>query len=313
MKETKYTKEDWINGKVALEWENDKAVKINKFFKECNKLNNEAEGTAKYYYCVEKYPKGYYDCAYTTNLPIVKIDDIVMEEIYSIEDLKSRKDGKCWVVQIKNREQYNFLLRYFPNMMSYDLIYDGYLVDKTNTGISHFSSYWKEEYNKITITQIKEYVMKEKEQLDNNNTEKKIKHYIVKKKCWGLSGREWKEGEILYSTNKDSLPYFKEIGLLDNTNYFTPVFEPEKPKEEIVSMGQFDLLVTKHGIFHKRTENITKYVEQLINTFTTPMTFQGFICVVSTVEFKQTGCQKVVTNLEQWRKVWTKYLDLKTQ
>ena len=25
MKETKYTKEDWISGKCALEWENDKS------------------------------------------------------------------------------------------------------------------------------------------------------------------------------------------------------------------------------------------------------------------------------------------------
>lgn len=310
MKETKYTKEDWINGKVALEWENNKAKKINKFFKECNKLNTEAKGTAKYYYCTEKYKKGYYDCANTTNLPIVKIDDIVMEEIYSIEDLKSRKDGKCWVVQIKNREQYNFLLNYFPNMMSYDLIYDGYLVDKTNTGISHFSSYWREDYNKITITQIKEYVMKEIEQLDSNNMEKKISAYQVKSK-YSTVASKISIGGTRFVPNSATYNQFLELGVLDI--WFEVEYEPEKPKEEIVSMGQFDLLVTKHGIFHKRTEDITKYVEQLINTFTTPMTFQGFICVVSTVEFKQTGCQKVVTNLEQWRKVWTKYLDLKTQ
>ena len=249
-----------------------------------------------------------------------------MEEIYSIKDLKSRKDGKCWVVQIKNKEQYNFLLNYFPNMMSYDLIYDGYLVDTTNSGKSHFSSYWKEEYNKITITQIKEYVVKEIEQLGSNNMEtKKIIGYLVKKeyaihaktlieKVKGLIFDTMQNGVgagCNFTLNSGQYSFFKEAGVLDI--WFTPVFEPEKPKEEIVSMGQFDLLVTKHGIFHKRTEDITKYVEQLINTFTTPMTFQGFICVVSTVEFKQTGCQKVVTNLEQWRKVWTKYLDLKTQ
>ena len=309
MKETKYTKEDWINGKVALEWENDKAVKINKFFKECNYSNGYGTGNYKYYFC-NSYIKGYFSVSDTTNLPIVKIDDIVMEEIYSIKDLKSRKDGKCWVVQIKNREQYNFLLSYFPNMTSYDLIYDGYLVDKTNAGRSYFSYYSKESSNKITINQIKEYVMKEKEQLDNNNMGKKISAYQVKSK-YSTVASKISIGGTRFVPNSATYNQFLELGVLDI--WFTPVFEPEKPKEEIVSMGQFDLLVTKHGIFHKRTEDITKYVEQLINTFTTPMTFQGFICVVSTVEFKQTGCQKVVTNLEQWRKVWTKYLDLKTQ
>ena len=263
MKETKYTKEDWISGKCALEWENDKAEKINKFFKECDRKNPNKSGCFNYYF---NYNGIYLNGCDKTDLPIVKIDDIVMEEIYSIEDLKSRKDGKCWVVQIKNKEQYNFLLRYFPNMMKYDSIYDGYLVDKTNTGISLFSSYWKEEYNKITINQIKEYVMKEKEQLDNNNTEKKIRHYIVQKQCWGVEGRKWKEGEILYTTNKNNLPYFKEIGLLDNTNYFTPVYEPEKPKEKDITLSNNkSVKIKKEGLYAEGRLILIKYIEDLFN------------------------------------------------
>lgn len=279
MKETKYTKEDWINGKCALEWENDKAKEINKFFKECNKLNNKAVGAAKYYYCTEKYQKGCYACAYTTNLPIVKIDDIVMEEIYSIEDLKSRKDGKCWVVQIENREQYNFLLNYFPNMMSYDLIYDGYLVDKTNTGKSHFSSYWREDYNKITITQIKEYVVKEIEQLGSNNMEtKKIIGYLVKKeyavhaktlieKVKGLIFDTMQNGvgaSCNFTLNSSQYSFFKEAGVLDI--WFTPVFEPEKPKEKVITLSNNkSVKIKKEGLYTEGRLILIKYIEDLFN------------------------------------------------
>ena len=262
MKETKYTKEDWINGKVALEWENNKAKKINKFFKECNKFNTEAKGTAKYY-CTEKYQKGYYDCVNTTNLPIVKIDDIVMEEIYSIEDLKSRKDGKCWVVQIKNKEQYNFLLNYFPNMMSYDLIYDGYLVDTTNSGKSHFSSYWKEEYNKITITQIKEYVMKEKEQLDNNNTEKKISAYQVKSK-YSTVASKISIGGTRFVPNSATYNQFLELGVLDI--WFEVEYEPEKPKEKNITLSNNkSVKIKKEGLYAEGRLILIKYIEDLFN------------------------------------------------
>lgn len=90
MKETKYTKEDWISGKCALEWENDKAVNINKFFKECNIENSEASGNFKYYYCNEPSFKGYYCSNNSTNLPIIKIDDIVTEK--KIIGWKLKKD-----------------------------------------------------------------------------------------------------------------------------------------------------------------------------------------------------------------------------
>lgn len=263
MKETKYTKEDWINGKVALEWEDNKAEKINKFFKECNKLNNKAKGIAKYYYCVEKYPKGYYACAYTTNLPIVKIDDIVMEEIYSIEDLKSKKNGKCWIVQIKNREQYNFLLRYFPNMTSYDLIYDGYLVDKTNAGRSYFSYYSEERYNKITINQIKEYVMKEKEQLDNNNTEKKISAYQVKSKYSTIASKI-SIGGTRFVPNSATYNQFLELGVLDI--WFEVEYEPEKPKEKVITLSNNkSVKIKKEGLYAEDRLIPIKYIEALFN------------------------------------------------
>lgn len=263
MKETKYTKEDWISGKCALEWENDKAVNINKFFKECNIENSEASGNFKYYYCNEPSFKGYYCSNNSTNLPIIKIDDIVMEEIYSIEDLKNRKNGKCWVVQIKNKEQYNFLLSYFPNMREYKSDIDGYLVDLTNLGLSEFNYYSDKEYNKITITQIKEYVMKEIEQLDNNNMEKKISAYQVKSK-YSTVASKISIGGTRFEPNSATYNQFLELGVLDI--WFEVEYEPEKPKEKNITLSNNkSVKIKKEGLYVEGRLIPIKYIEALFN------------------------------------------------
>ena len=186
-----------------------------------------------------------------------------MEEIYSIKDLKSRKDGKCWVVQIKNREQYNFLLSYFPNMTSYDLIYDGYLVDKTNAGRSYFSYYSKESSNKITINQIKEYVMKEKEQLDNNNMGKKISAYQVKSK-YSTVASKISIGGTRFVPNSATYNQFLELGVLDI--WFEVEYEPEKPKEKNITLSNNkSVKIKKEGLYAEGRLILIKYIEDLFN------------------------------------------------
>lgn len=185
------------------------------------------------------------------------------ETKYSIEDLKSRKDGKYWVVQIKNKEQYNFLLSYFPNMMSYNSIYDGYLVDLTNSGKSHFSSYWKEEYNKITINQIKEYVMKEKEQLDNNNMEKKISAYQVKSK-YSTVASKISIGGTRFVPNSATYNQFLELGVLDI--WFEVEYEPDYPKEKNITLSNNkSVKIKKEGLYAEGRLIPIKYIETLFN------------------------------------------------
>ena len=58
--------------------------------------------------------------------------------------------------------------------------------------------------------------------------EKKITHYKVLKTCWGINGTRWDKGDKIVIENTDSLPYFKEIGLLYNSNYFEPVYKEDK-------------------------------------------------------------------------------------
>jgi len=71
----KYTKQDWIDGKCAIKWEDKKKSKINEFFQECTESNSKAEGMGVYYYSSNN--KGYFSHSQTTTLPIVTIDELL--------------------------------------------------------------------------------------------------------------------------------------------------------------------------------------------------------------------------------------------
>lgn len=78
-------------------------------------------------------------------------------------------------------------------------------------------------------------------------------------------------------------------------------------KEEIVSVGgQFNVKITKEGIFHGG-DNITEFVKKLVHNFILGQTFGGFEAKVKEVEFEKTGCQTKPTKLSDWKKVWEKY------
>ena len=96
------------------------------------------------------------------------------------------------------------------------------------------------------------------QKLTNNNMEnKEIEYYEVLKQCWGLNGITWSKGQLLYVTNKDSLLYFKEIGLLDNLNYFKPVYKETKKLPKINNFdgkveGDFVIYGNNCAKFHKQ-------------------------------------------------------------
>jgi hypothetical protein len=60
--------------------------------------------------------------------------------------------------------------------------------------------------------------------------EKKILYYIVQQEVWGINNTHWSKGAVMYSSNTESLPYFKKLGILDNKEWFEPVYEEEKFK-----------------------------------------------------------------------------------
>jgi len=76
-----------------------------------------------------------------------------------------------------------------------------------------------EGYTEITFEQFKKYVLKEQP--------KELDYYIVKKQLYGLKTLIWKVGDKIYATNKESLPYFEELGLTKNPDILEPVYKEE--------------------------------------------------------------------------------------
>ncbi len=71
--------------------------------------------------------------------------------------------------------------------------------------------------------------------LDNmsNDTNQEIIGYKLVKELIGQGGRIWKIGETIYNSNKESLPYFKSLGLDKNPEILEPIFKPKYQLPEI--------------------------------------------------------------------------------
>ncbi len=339
MKETKYTKADWISGKVALEWENDKAEKINKFFKECNNCNGSGNSYYKYYYCNLDNSKGYFTASDETTLPIVKIDDIMEEEfvlpekwcikpkdtteankIFEYEGIAKHSDsrsiyyyqhcppfkGGCTADTVINTGYkeitYEQFLKYvvkieekqeFPKD-DFGVIVENnngkeivdYLVSKGFKNPHNFRGlssngehYCIEKVNKNFITVYcnnptsKTYTLEQLKQLDSNNMKKKITHYNLIKEDYKqavmtiLHSRLWSDYPKLSS--EFAINKMKEAGVLDI--WFTAVYEPEKPKEKVITLSNDkSVKVTKEGLFAEGKLVNIMYIKSLYcetNTF----------------------------------------------
>lgn len=71
----KYTKQDWLDGKCAIKWEEKKIHKLNNFFEET--IKREFNGMFDYYYMSED--RQIERCDETVHLPIVTIDELLNE------------------------------------------------------------------------------------------------------------------------------------------------------------------------------------------------------------------------------------------
>lgn len=55
--------------------------------------------------------------------------------------------------------------------------------------------------------------------------EKELTGYKILKKVWGFKGYEWFPGATLNIENRESLLYFKELGILNDTSIFEPIYK----------------------------------------------------------------------------------------
>lgn len=252
--------------------------------------------------------------------------DIVVSKTYTLEELKaldnmetknikvtelSKFSGKTTIVKINNKNEYDKLKKYYPNMFDYKEGYNYYLVDKTNSGLGN-KPYDSNKYTTINFENI-------------DFMEKKIIGY---KAPYDLFGGKVKKEEIatpFFKPFSGEKAYHFKIKGLENTvsdtlpkeivETWEPVYEPEKPKEIEINMGSFSLKLTKEGIFHK-TENITDYVEKLniwwknvLNEGNLKFGNKNYDCLIpsSNITIEKSGCEKVQTKLSDWLKVWNKY------
>jgi hypothetical protein len=147
-------------------------------------------------------------------------------------------------------------------------------------------------------------------EINNNKNIKEIERYEVLKDAWGTGSSLWRKGTAIWATNKESLPYFVDSGLINNTSYFKPIY---KSSGVVIRMcggvAGFDLKVTENGIYHKN-ENITFFVEEIVRKKGNyPIGIYN--CIVKDITFSTTGCENVETKLSEWINVWDKYQELK--
>ena len=104
-----FTKQEFLDRKVAIKWEDNKAEEINAFFKECNSSNATAKGKGKYYYTADLIRPGYFTHVETVS----KLREEGISCHYQIDELI--KEGVVPAVQTISREN---LGKIYPRVCS---------------------------------------------------------------------------------------------------------------------------------------------------------------------------------------------------
>lgn len=155
-----------------------------------------------------------------TNLPTIPLNDFLEKEQFP-------KDDFGVIVENSNGKE---IIDYLHNKGFIKTGWDGsgtlynYGVRKDSKDIIYTSS------NAFSKT----YTLQQLKNLENNMENKEIEKYEILKDVWGRSGISWRPGQYLYVSNNESLIYFKETGLINNTNYFKPVY---KSKEVVITVN----------------------------------------------------------------------------
>ena len=103
MSNKKYTKQDWLDGKVALINHPEDKIYLDSFFKECTPLNAKLLMSGGYYICnTDPRYKGMWEREVNTSLPCIRIKDLIMNEL---------SNQKITGYKLKNN-----CVKYLPNL-----------------------------------------------------------------------------------------------------------------------------------------------------------------------------------------------------
>ena len=88
--------------------------------------------------------------------------------------------------------------------------------------------------------------------------DKKIIEYRVEKECWGINGYHFfKDGVVIVGS--PNFYYFTETGLINNRDYFTPIYE-EKPKYKV---GDWVKVSKNAGGWGSASGNVSEKIKQI--------------------------------------------------
>jgi len=169
-----FTKQEFLNKKVAIEWESDKAVKINAFFKECHKDNTRATGLSKYYFTSYTSNPGYYDGRNS----LEKLAEEGITEVYTIDQLIKETTMDTQTISRQN------LGKIYPEVCSK-------WKDRINAALA--------EQKFATDIEVSEEVIKEAFKEANSDQKTALRYYFKEPKP-SFQAEDLKIGEIMKVT-----------------------------------------------------------------------------------------------------------------
>jgi hypothetical protein len=218
-------------------------------------------------------------------------EEFVLPEKWAISRNLSIEQNTTVTDWVNNTYKYNY--------GNYQL--KNYYVFPKYSGFSH-ESFIPEGYTEITFEEFEKYVLKKE------NMKKLIGYKVKVNELIGIKQNIWAKNSIIYSTNKESLPYFESLGLTENPKILEPIYESQ---EKVISMGEFNLTIKPEGIFHG-IENITKFIETVSREYKPFNTkIHGYDFIVKDMILSKTGCENTETKLSQWLDVWNEYHSMK--
>lgn len=330
----KYTAKDIREQKISFRYLTEE--QFNKLKDHFQKLYPDEYSTSYKYSALDKFHRFYYskdsDEKYIWGMKNSYLDTYIIETSQATKEItfdefdfeELTELPKYWIVKCtkENKDIFNdVVIKYIDNnytkegeegigtlnTIDWYIGHDGSAQVTYMNGINWFKDITKFKNNpvELTLEQFIKLTKMEDKKIIGYKLKKEFENYRqVAKTICGVN--DFLNSSVDFDINSLSYDNIKKAGVLDI--WFEPVYEPEKPKEENVSMnGQFSLRVTKDGIFHGN-ENITEYVANVVDFANSiPTKFDKYDFHYSEMKLSKTGCESKETKLSDWINVWKKY------
>jgi len=255
---------------------------------------NHAHGLYKYYFSHRFNNENYdYNDFNNQKLPTIPLNDFLEKEQFPKDDfgvIVENNNGKEIIDYLVSK---GFIKKdYIEGLLQSSYIYGvkANIIDWTLS-----KTYYSKTY---TLQQLKN--------LENNMENKEIIGY---KAPYDLFGGTYKKGTIFVKDNGDKRFRYKPESAVDSSYWnvaeeIATTWEAVyKSKEVVIRMGNsFDLTIKDGKVWHK-SDNITQFVQNLVNCFdyvNKDQSYGQYKAQFKDVIFSSTGCERTETKLSEW-------------